>query len=81
MPIFAGMTTIDIRLPLRVVSQDYSIPGNTDDLVVPDLGDFDTAARMAARMSGPTCRAWVEDAAGTKIFESGPVTPDFPDQM
>ena len=68
------MATKEMWLPLRVVSQDYSIPGTTDDLIVPDLADLGLAVRMAARMSGPDCRAWVEDAAGTKVFEAGPVT-------
>jgi hypothetical protein len=67
------MATSDIRLPLRVVSQEYSLPGTTDDLIIPGLQDFSLATRMAARLSGPTCRAWVEDAKGTRLFEAGPL--------
>ena len=67
------MATKNVRLPLRVVSQDYSIPGTTDDVIVPDIRDLEEAIRLAADMSGPTCHAWVEDAAGTKTFEAGPV--------
>ena len=62
-----------MQLPFRVVSLDYSIPGTSDELVVPDIQDFGLAARLAARLSGPTCRAWVEDAAGTRLFEAGPL--------
>ena len=61
------------RYPLRVVSEDWSIPGTSDNLVVPDLSDFGLAARIAARMSGPTASARVEDATGRKLFEAGPV--------
>ena len=63
----------DLVLPLRVVSQDFSIPDTTDDLVLSDIADLPTAARLAAQMSGPTSRAWVEDAEGRKLFEAGPV--------
>jgi hypothetical protein len=63
----------DFAPPLRVVSQDFSVPDTTDDLVLADIADLSTAARLAARMSGPTSRAWVEDADGRKLFEAGPV--------
>lgn len=59
--------------PFRVVSQDWSIAGTTDDLIVPDIGDFGRAAYLAACLSGPTSRAWVEDADGKKLFEAWPV--------
>lgn len=59
--------------PYCVVCQDWSIPGTTDELILPDIGDFGRAAYLAACLSGPTCRAWVEDAAGKKLFEAWPV--------
>jgi hypothetical protein len=60
--------------PYRVVCQDWSIPGTTDDLIVPNIGDFSRATKVAVSLSGPTCRAWVEDADGKKVFEAWPVT-------
>lgn len=59
-------------VPYRVVCQDWSIPGTTDDLIVPNIGDLSRATKVAISLSGPTCRAWVEDADGRKVFEAWP---------
>ena len=61
------------KFPLRVVGHDWSVPGTTEDLLLSGIRDFSEATRLAAQMSGPTCRAWVEDADGRKLFEAGPV--------
>jgi hypothetical protein len=58
--------------PFRVISQDRSIPGTTDDLIVPDIEDFVRAVDLAGRLTGPTCRAWIEDAEGTRLWQSWP---------
>lgn len=58
------------RGPFRVVSQDRSIPGTTDELIVPDIDDFARAVDLAGRLTGPSCRAWIEDAEGTPLWQS-----------
>lgn len=55
----------------RVRSEDHSIPGTTDELVIP-VDDFGLAVRLAARLSGPMQYGWVDDLTGERLYAAGP---------